>query len=527
MWWWMLACASNAPENRPPDAPIQVDRVVEAPLQPGEPPTRIGLRGDRIVAIGGDLPAPELSGDLVTAGFVDAHGHVDSYGKARAALDLAGAATYADTLARVHAAPPADGWLVGRGWDQNDWPDAPAGSWPLAADLDDLSGARPVILTRVDGHAVWLNTAALRAAGIDRDTPDPAGGQVVRDAQGAPTGVLIDNAVDLVKVPPPTPEERERRVLDALSALASVGLTGIHDMGTDDATLEVLERLDRERRLPIRVWSYLMPDSAAAERLFAGGPWRGDRLAVVGIKAFADGALGSRGALLTQPYRDLPDHRGLAVTPLDDLIALTQRAVDAGADVAIHGIGDLGVRNALDAFSAARGTHQDRRSVLRVEHAQVVHPGDVPRFAAYGVIASMQPTHCTSDMPWAEARLGPERVRWAYTWDRFLQAGVPLAFGSDVPVEDPHPTLGLWAATTRTDASGAPGGGWYPDERVTLQQTIDAYTRGAAAAVHEEGRLGEIAVDRVADLTVWRRDGDRWRPAATVVDGNLAWRADR
>ncbi len=519
---WLFGCAeppAPAPAQPPPDL------VIEAPLSPGGPPMRLEVRSGKIAALGssqgaiGGLPA-----DLVTAGFVDAHGHVEGLGKALLSLDLMGSPSYADTLARTKSAAPGEGWLTGRGWDQNDWTDAPAGGWPLATDLDALALGRPIALTRVDGHAIWLSSDALAAAGITKDTPDPVGGRIVRDAAGAPTGVLIDNAVDLVKIPDPTPEERKRRVVKAIDAIRAVGLTGVHDMGTSDDVLAVYERLDQAGKLPIRIWVYLDPASKAAERLYASGPWRGDHLAVVGVKAYADGALGSRGALLTAPYADEPDRTGLAVSSATDLKALAERALGAGGAVAIHGIGDQGVRNALDAFEAARAAHPEKADVrLRVEHAQVIHPDDVARFAGLGVIASMQPTHATSDMPWAEARLGPERVRWAYTWRTLLDANAHLAFGSDFPVESVDPALGLWSATTRQDQAEQPPGGWYPDQRLTFDEAVTAFTSGAAYAVHEDDHLGEIAEGRAADLTLWRHEGAHWRAVGTIVDGKVVW----
>lgn len=517
---WLFACGEPpAPPLPPPDL------VLEAPLSPGGAPMRLEVRAGNIASLGpasgvvGGLPA-----DLITAGFVDAHGHVEGLGKALLSLDLMDAPSYADTLARVAGAAPGDGWLTGRGWDQNDWADAPDGGWPLATDLDALFPGRPVALTRVDGHAIWLSSAALVASGVTRDAVDPIGGRILRDARGEPTGVLVDNAVELVKIPDPTPAERERRIAKAVDAIRGVGLTGVHDMGTSDGALAVLEQLDRDGALPIRVWCYLDPSSKAAERLYTSGPWSGKHVSVVGIKAYADGALGSRGALLSTPYADEPDRTGLAVAAAEDLKTLAEKTLGAGGAVAIHGIGDQGVHNALDAFEAARAAHPDRADVrLRVEHAQVVRPDDVERFAKLGVIASMQPTHATSDMPWAEARLGPERVRWAYTWRTLADADAHLAFGSDFPVESHDPSLGLWSATTRQDLAGNPPEGWYPDQRVTFDEAVLAFTAGSAYAVREQERLGEIGEGRTADLTLWRQEGARWRAITTIVDGVVVW----
>lgn len=521
LWSVLLACGGPppVPSEPPPDV------VVHAPLSVGGPPMEVAIRGAAVSRIDAPHGAPTLSGDLVTAGFVDAHGHVDGLGQALTTLDLTGAPGYLDTIALVTAAPSGDGWLEGHGWDQNDWPDAPLGGWPRASEIDGVTD-RPTVLRRIDGHALWLNHAALTAAGIDKSTPDPAGGQILRDANGAPTGVLIDNAVDLVKIPDASPAAREKRVRAALTALAADGLTGVDDMGEDDATLAILTRLDEAHELPIRVWAYLDPKSEAAQRLFTSGPWHGDHLAVVGIKGYADGALGSRGALLSAPYADAPETSGLAVTPAKDLAELASKTIGAGGQIAIHAIGDEAVHEVLDAFAYAEHEHPDRVDTRpRVEHAQVIRPDDLARFGPLGAIASMQPTHATSDMPWAETRLGPDRIGWAYAWRAVLDAKIPLAFGSDFPVESPEPGAGLWAATTRTDASGRPAGGWHPDQRLTMNEAISAFTKGAAYAVHAEDRFGEIAEGQPADLTVWKRTGDHWTATATVVDGVIAWKA--
>jgi predicted amidohydrolase YtcJ len=480
----------------------------------------------KIVAIVGVQDAPQavriLRGDRLTAGFVDAHAHPEGLGKKRTRLDLMGVDSYRETLERV-SAWHTEGWITGRGWDQNDWPDAPSGGWPLAADLDAIHPERPVALRRVDGHAVWLNSAALSAAGIGSNTPDPAGGSIVRDGSGQPTGVLIDTAMDLVKRPQPTPAERDAWVRAGLLAAADVGLTGLHVMGSGDATLAVFQAMADADELPIRLWVFVSPGTEAAQRLLAEGPRRDAWLSVVGIKAYADGALGSRGALLHAPYSDAPDHRGNEILTTAELVELATESSRAGTQLAVHAIGDRGVSQVLDAFEAAKLAHPQATIRHRVEHVQVVRPADLDRFVTLGVVASMQPTHATSDMPWAEARLGPHRVQNAYAWRSVLDREITLAFGSDFPVELEDPALGLWAATTRTDATGAPKGGWFPNQVLSADEAVAAFTSGAAAAVHEQARLGSLAVGRTADLTLWtvRPDGsgERWRSVATVVNG--------
>ncbi|MCO4747606.1 MAG: amidohydrolase [Proteobacteria bacterium] len=514
-------------------------QVAETPPAPllafvghiGDDKSAVLVRGDRIEkVVAADDPLVGsadhvVKSDRITAGFVDAHAHPMGLGRTLATLDLAGIQTYAGTLERIRSWK-GDGWVTGRGWDQNDWADAPSGGWPLAADLERVAPGKKVALRRVDGHAVWVSPAVLADAGITKDTADPEGGRILRDDAGAPTGVLVDTAMGLVEVPKWGDDQAEAALRDALDAIAAAGLTGVHDMGVGDQSLALYTKLDEKGELKVRIWAYLHPDSEAAKRLLDEGPWRGDKFSVVGIKAYADGALGSRGALLSAPYSDEPGHSGLAVTPAAELAELSASCLKAEAQLAVHAIGDLAVTQVLDGFEAARAAHPDAKALLRVEHAQIVNPKDRERFAGLNVVASMQPTHATSDMPWAEERLGPDRVGWAYTWRSLQQEGALVAFGSDFPVESVSPALGMWAATTRTDAHGMPEGGWTPDELLTRDEAVQAFTLGAARAV-QEAELGALEAGFRADLTLWREDriqAGRWIPAATVVDGDIVWR---
>lgn len=488
------------------------------------------VRGTVPVEQAGEYVGPDtvqLQATRLTAGLVDAHGHPRGLATSLASLDLRGATSLAETLERVRVAADGQGWLVGRGWDQNDWSDAPQGGWPSAAPLDGVVSDRPVALTRIDGHALWLNSAALKEAGITGDTSAPAGGRILR-SQGQPTGILVDNAMGLVHRPRATQAQAREQLVRALDALVAVGLTGAHAMGASDQELALYRALDAEGALPLRLWVYVDPDSEAAAQLLASGPQRGERLSLLGIKAYADGALGSRGALLSADYADEPGTRGLAVRSLEELTELAARCQQGRVQLAVHAIGDAGVRNVLDAWAAGLPEHpQAAGDRVRVEHAQVVDPADVPRFAELGAIASMQPTHCTSDMGWAGDRLGPEREAWAYTWRSFLDAEVPLAFGSDFPIEHPDPGPGLWAATTRTDLDGQPEGGWHPEQRLSLEEAVDAFTWGAAYAAGEEERLGRIAPGMKADLTLWEvEESGRMKAVATVVGGEVVWRAE-
>ena len=521
----LLACrAPIAPEASSGPGPAHL--TVEGPTSPGGASRRLVVRDGRLFELPADAPQEGelLRVDLITPGFIDAHAHPGGLGDWLAELNLTGAGSLAEVTARVAAVSvPAGEWLLGRGWDQNDWSDAPAGGFPSASDLDAVTGDRPAALRRVDGHALWLNSAALRAAKITKDTFDPPGGRILRDAEGAPTGVLLDNAMALVPVPEPSADERARRLRGALLLAAHEGLVGVHDMGVDDALLAAYTQLDAAGELPIRVWAYLTPESAAAKRLYAEGPWRGSRLEVVGVKLVADGALGSRGAHLSAPYTDDSSNRGLTLMREDELAAATRLALPRGAQVAVHAIGDAAVTDTLSAFAQARDALPGAAAVpLRLEHAQVVRPQDWALFKALNVVASMQPTHATSDMPWAEARLGPDRVDWSYAWRAPLELGVILAFGSDFPVENVSPSYGMWSATTRLSLDGAPPGGWRPEHRLTVDETITAFTSATYAALGR-GEGGEIVDGAAADLTLWRaepREGGVWyEPVAVLIDG--------
>ena len=505
--------------------------------------TALAVRGGRIVAVGTDADMKpllgkhtrriRLAGRTVVPGLTDAHVHVEGLGTALERLDLVGAASLDDALARVAKAArtaPAGEWLQGRGWDQNDWPGK---RFPTAADLDRVAGGRPVFLLRVDGHAAWASSEALVRAGISAKTEDPEGGRILRDAEGNPSGVLVDKAMTLVTahIPEPSREVRKRRLAAGLKACARAGLTEVHDAGVQLGIIGLYKELLAEGRMPVR--AYVM---VRADEFLSGGAFLtpevglGDgRLTIRAVKVVADGALGSRGALLLAPYADEPGTRGLATIEPDTFREVLQRALAQGFQVATHAIGDAANRTVLDAYQAAFGERGGARHRFRVEHAQVVAPDDVPRFKALGVIPSMQPTHCTSDMYWAEDRLGPERAKGAYLWKTFLDQGVRVAAGSDAPVEKIDVIPGLYAAVTRQDAKGWPEGGWHPAERVTALEALKMFAGNAAWAAFEEEDRGTIAVGKRADLTVLTRDPTAIAPAAilstevamTVVGGEV------
>jgi hypothetical protein len=489
--------------------------------------TAVAVRGERIVAVGGDADmrawvGPEtrviqLRGRSVTPGLTDTHAHLSGLGADLESVSLRGAASPREAAARAAGAAsklPAGEWLEGRGWDQNLWPDK---KFPTRDVLDQAVGDRPAALRRIDGHALWVSSKALELARIDRSTPDPKGGRILRDASGNATGVLIDAATDLVEavIPAPTPAARVRRITAAARAAIAVGLTCVHEMGIDDATVDVYRNLADEGRLPLRIYAFLSGNPAVAETLarrVAEVDRDGtQRFVLRGVKFYADGALGSRGARLLAPYSDDPKNEGLWITTPEELRRAVEVTVASGWQPAIHAIGDAGVRAVLDAYQAARAARPGADLRLRVEHAQVVAPDDLPRFAKLGVIASMQPTHATSDMPWAEARVGPERIRGAYAWRKLLASGARLAFGSDFPVEEVSPLLGIYAAVTRQDGRGQPAGGWLPDQRVSLEEAVRGFTAGAAYAGFADRERGVVKEGMVADLTVFDRAlrGDR------------------
>jgi predicted amidohydrolase YtcJ len=392
--------------------------------------------------------------------------------------------------------------------------------FPARAPLDAAAPANPVALRRIDGHALWVNGAALRAAGVTAATPDPDGGSIVRDARGEPTGVLVDNAMALVedKIPAAAPEVIRRRVLLGARTAAAAGLTAVHDMGIDASMLAAYRQLAAEGALPVRVRGMLDGDKLMAGR----HPDRdedGTALFVLaGVKLWADGALGSRGAALLEPYDDDPGNRGLVLTSRAEVERIARATLAGGWQLAVHAIGDRANREVLDAFAAA-GVKPAHR--YRIEHAQVVAPEDLRRFGELGIVASMQATHATSDMPWAEARVGARRLQGAYAWRSMLMAGAPLVGGSDFPVEEVAPLLGLWAATTRQDAAGKPEGGWLPEQKLTLHEALHTYTVAPARAAFAEHRRGRLVPGFVADVTVFDRELLVERLLATRVDMTL------
>ena len=480
----------------------------------------------RIIAIGDkgvleqhpDATRIDGGGRTVLPGLIDAHAHVTSLGFLRTALDLTGvpsleAATAA--IAAYAADKPHARWLTGRGWNQVLWP---VKEFPTAADIDKAVADRPVWLRRIDGHAAWANTAAMEIAGIDDDTPDPVGGKVIRDANGKATGVFIDKAMGLIEAHVPQPDKSATRaaVRAAADVMLSEGITSVHDAGIGLLTAEVYMAMADDGELDVRIYAMTAGSGdvldAIGEPIVAYG---NDRLDIRSVKLVSDGALGSRGAAMIEPYSDDAENRGLAFWTQDELDAMVEKANSMGFQVGIHAIGDLGNRMSLNAFEKAQG---GKPSALRnrIEHAQIVTLEDIPRFAELGIIAAMQATHATSDKNMAEDRVGPERILGGYAWRRMLDAGVVIANGSDFPVELSNPFHGLYASVTRQDRDGEPEGGWYADQALTRAETLHSFTLGAAFAAHQENRLGSLEPGKWADFIVI--DRDYFECAASDID---------
>jgi predicted amidohydrolase YtcJ len=507
----------------------------------------LAIAGDRILRIGSRQEVEavrgpstrviELRGATVVPGLQDAHGHVLGLGQALSTLDLTDApdvAHIAALVSRRAASTERGKWILGRGWDQNRWP---VKAWPSAADLDVAAGDHPVKLERVDGHASWVNTRALALAGITAATPDPSGGRLIRDAAGAPTGVLVDAAQELVSrvIPELTAADVDASLVTADRELSRVGLTMVHDAGASSPTLAAYQRLVSARRLSTRFYVMIDSSPATTREWFARGPLVDPthRLTVAAVKMYADGALGSRGAALLADYSDEPGNRGLLVTPPDQLESITLAAARAGFQPCTHAIGDRANREVLDIYERVEGqVPAARRLRPRIEHAQILSAADVPRFGQLGVIASMQPTHCTSDMPWAPTRLGATRIaEGAYVWQKLLKSGARLAAGSDFPVERPDPLPGFYAAITRQDKTGQPPEGWAPDQRLSRAEALAAFTIDAAYAAHAERDLGSLEPGKLADFVVLSRDIMTAPPAdiltttvlGTVVGGTVVY----
>lgn len=543
----MSAWASPRAQERA-DLVLRGGKIVT--MNPKQPQAEaIAIVGRRIARVGSDREIEEmigphtrvieLRGRLVVPGFIESHGHLLGLGQSRLILDLRGTRSAEEVAERVarkaREAKPGE-WILGRGWDQNEWPRK---DFPTHEVLDRVAPQHPVYLTRVDGHAAWVNRRALELAGITRETADPPGGRLIRDAEGRPTGVLIDRAMNLVArlIPPRSREENKRALLLAIEECLRSGITSFHDAGASREAIELYKELLREGALRLRLYVMISGrDEALLREYLERGPEIGlgeHHLTIRAIKLVADGALGSRGAALLEPYADEPTQSGLLILSEEEIYQIARRALAAGFQVNTHAIGDRANRIVLNAYERAfREFPNVRDPRFRIEHAQILDEADIPRFARLGVIASMQAIHATSDMPWVPARLGEARAReGAYVWRKLLQSGARIANGSDAPVEPLNPLLGFYAAITRQDERGNPPGGWFPDQRMTREEALRSFTLDAAYAAFEEHLKGSLEPGKLADLVVLSKDIMTIPPAEilrtevdlTLVDGRIVY----
>lgn len=524
---------------QPADLVIENARIYT--VNPKQPVVQaLAVRRGRIVYAGSEPSAYigsgtrhlDLQGATVVPGLIDSHGHMAGMGDLLQSLDFRGVrsiSAIADAVSTAAAKRAKGEWIRGWAWDQTEW----GGQFPAAESLDRAAPDNPVFLTRVDGHAAWVNHRALAAVGIDKLRGDPPGGRIVRDASGEPTGILVDTAQGLVrsKIPKRTEAEVEQAIALAAQECVRFGLTGVHDAGVGEAELEAYRRLIGKGKLPLRVYAMIGGSGPLWEEYLAKGLEIGERLTVRSIKLVSDGAMGSRGAAFWKPYADDPKNSGLLRLDEEAIKKVARSASEHGFQVNTHAIGDRANRTVLDAYGAVLKGTNDKR--FRIEHAQIVTPSDVALFVQNSVIASIQSTHATSDMRWAEARLGKDRMAGAWLAQTFLKAGVPIANGSDFPVERTNPLLGFYAAVTRQDTEGNPPDGFLPKERLTREQALHSWTLGGAYAAFEEKEKGSLEPGKMADFVVLSQDIMKI-PAAeilrtqvrmTVVGGEIVYQA--
>lgn len=453
----------------------------------------------------------DVDGKTILPGLIDAHVHVMGLGFQELNINVAGIETLEATLDSIKAyaeANPELEWIQGRGWNQTLWPE---NEFPTAADIDKVVSDRPVWLTRVDGHAGWGNTKAMEIANISQDTPDPQGGKVIRDRTGKATGVFIDAAESYVTqhIPAPTADERKLALEKALDKMSSEGLTSVHDAGIPAETWELYKNFADEGNMITRIYAMIGGTGEDFDELSENGPinsYANDRLALRSVKISADGALGSRGAAMKEPYSDDPGNRGLLFYDQEELNKMVDKSISNGYQTNIHAIGDRANDVVLNAFEQAKEEFGEQELRHRIEHAQIVSLEDIPRFKELDIIASMQATHATSDMNMAEDRVGSERIKGAYAWQKFLDQGTVIANGSDFPVEHVNPFFGLYSSVTRQDHEGNPPSGWYPEEKLSREETLRSFTLGAAYAAHQEDRLGSLEPGKWGDFIIIDRD---------------------
>jgi predicted amidohydrolase YtcJ len=525
------ACAPQAPPVEPATLVVTNGKVVTVEQNPAEA-RAVAVTGDRITAVGSDeeikkyigtgTQVIDAAGQLVIPGFIESHGHFSGVGESQLVLKLATANTWDDILAMVEnaakAAKPGQ-WIYGRGWHQEKWTTPPSPSvegFPTEASLSKISPNNPVLLTHASGHASFANALAMKLSGITRTTKNPEGGEILKDAKGNPTGLLRETASRLIRrgtgEPAPTDDERrerENRVLQlAAEEVLSKGITSFQDAGTSFETIDRMKALVDEDKLGVRLWIMVRAGlKIEAEKLaqYRMIDHANGRLTVRAIKRSIDGALGSRGAWLLEPYADKPDSTGLNTTPLDELREVADLAMQHDYQLCVHAIGDRANRETLNIFEEAFKTDREKKDLRwRVEHAQHLHPSDIPRFNALGVIASMEGVHCTSDAPYVLARLGPKRAEeGAYVWQKLMKSGAIVTNGTDAPVEDVDPIASYYATVSRKLKDGSV---FYPAQRMSRMEALKSYTTNGAFAAFEEGSKGSLKVGKYADLVVLSKD---------------------
>lgn len=496
----------------------------------------VGQKADLLAGLPSTIETCDLHGQDVIPGLIDSHLHLELYAAFLHGVDCE-TTTRVECLGRIQNQTrlhPKDIWITGHGWNHNIWPEG-IGDRTL---LDEICSEKPAYFTSKSVHSGWANSAALQLAGIDENTPDPAGGVIVRDPQGKPTGILLEKAMLLVEriIPQPDSTQLKAMLAETLLRLAQFGITSVHDFDSAHC-FSALQELMVEDRLPIRVVKgipFETFDAAIQVGLHTG--FGNDHLRIGSLKLFADGALGSQTAAMLAPYEGTSDRYGIALLSPRQLIEIGEKAVSNGFSVAVHAIGDAANRNVISAFERIR-TYEKQHGIParahRIEHVQCIHPADINRMAAAGITASMQPTHALSDWSMAEKHWG-SRVSNSYTWQSIAQAGIPLIFGSDAPVETPDPWLGLHAAVNRLPDGYKNEAGWQPQEKLTLTQALTAFTSAPAEAIGAGQRLGRLRPGCLADLVVLDRDIftspvellRSTRTLATMVAGTWVWRAE-
>jgi len=449
-------------------------------------------------------------GKTLLPGLIDAHGHVLSYGQSLMQVDLNGVLSEQKAIQRAvdyHQKNKGSTWLLGRGWNQVLWKNK---QYPQATSLDEYFKNTPIWFKRIDGHAGWANTKAMQLAGIDRTSVSPDGGEIIKDAKGNPTGVFIDNAMNLItaKIPEISAEEMKLALIKAMDALAKVGLTSVHDAGINNANINAYKTLAAENKMPIRVNAMIDVNDKQLNKILAQGHFQSpdDKFIINSVKISADGALGSRGAALIEDYSDLADHKGLLLYNQKTLALLIKTAINAGFQVNTHAIGDNANKIALDLYQQFISDEKIKQMRHRIEHAQILRVEDIPRFAKLGVIASMQATHATSDKNMAQDRLGEKRILGAYAWQKLIKANAIIAGGSDFPIESANPFFGLHASVTRQDHQNQPESGWLAKDAMSIKQAFKSFTLNGAYAAHQEKIIGSLAQNKKADFILLDQD---------------------